>query len=530
MSFRLGIALLMGIISFGCASSKNAPHQSHDISPYSYGLSEAKNGVERYWVLYNTHVKAKKLGVGVDYSGVKRVDIEIPTDAKTIPLTNKNDFKDVVFYVTNKKKDFFLFELNNTSVPIEIDKAVIDKGDFSKYKALAKGKCLLTLYDNKPWVENRKGYEYGHIRKDILLIEKGHAKNSPVMPYNNPYSEPICSYYPHHIGDVIISNLSFIRTDESNFKTYLCSIKGVDGLKIKKVRIETPQNTMDSDQAIRITDCTNVTFDNLTIDGTYSRKDYSGYGVSMNNIWNFKAFKMYGHGNWGVFGTNNINVSYFDNCDINRFDIHCYGRDVRFNNVSFRNRYNSFSSVFGTILFNGCHFYDFVPVVGDASYNAHVGYDLIFKDCEYYTHHDTPQLIYDVYPNYTNTRPELKEQCLPNVTVSNFTFHINDKSPNAYLFFLKGDGINKLDMDYISNITLDGVSFQYDGSFRRPIDFIIFNVPLEVNHSVKFVYKGIDILGNTRLPALNKGKIVNKLRDNRKKTVVGKNMIINSIE
>lgn len=531
MRLRIYIAILMGTIVFGCASSKNTPSKLHDITPFSCGLSEAKNGIERYWVLYNTHVKAKTLGVGVDYSGVKRVDIEIPSDAKTIPLTYNNDFKDAVLYVINQKKDFFLFELINNPVQIDVEKKNIDNGVFLSNKVLSRGKHLLSVYDNKPWVEKRRGYGYGHIRKDIFLVEKGHTKSSPVMPYNNAYSEPKCFYYPQYIGDVIITNMSFVRSEGSSFKTYLCSIKGVDRLTIKNVIIKTPQNSKDSDQAIRIIDCTNVKFKDLIIDGTYSRKDYSGYGVSMDNIWNFKAINMYGHGNWGVFGTNNVNVASFEECDINRFDIHCYGRDVSFKKVIFRNRYNSFSSVFGTILFNGCRFYDFVPIVGDASYNAHVGYDLVFKDCEFSTSHDTPQLIYDLFLDAINSRPELANQSLPNVTISNFIIHVNDISPNAYLFFLEGDGVKSINFDYLSKISINGLRIEYDELNKRaPADFILFNAPIAVKKTVSVIYEDIDILGNALLRKKNRGRILNTIKEDKMKTYKGEKLTLTTIE
>ena len=52
------------------------------ISPYEYGLKEAKTGSERASILYKTHMAAIEAGVPVDYSGIRSIDIEI-TSAKS---------------------------------------------------------------------------------------------------------------------------------------------------------------------------------------------------------------------------------------------------------------------------------------------------------------------------------------------------------------------------------------------------------------------------------------------------------------
>ena len=72
-----------------------------------------------------------------------------------------------------------------------------------------------------------------------------------------------------------------------------------------------------------------------------------------------------------MFGNNNINTALIENSEINRFDIHCYGRDISFKDVVFVNLYNQFSSTFGTIRFDRCTFRHFTPVLYEASYNSY---------------------------------------------------------------------------------------------------------------------------------------------------------------
>lgn len=52
---------------------KNGERRVHkDISPYDFGLSRAKTGIERYEVLLRTHKAAIAAGVNVDYTGIKK--------------------------------------------------------------------------------------------------------------------------------------------------------------------------------------------------------------------------------------------------------------------------------------------------------------------------------------------------------------------------------------------------------------------------------------------------------------------------
>ena len=166
------------------------------------------------------------------------------------------------------------------------------------------------------------------------------------MPYNNHQSSPSCTWCV--AKPVSLMNVEFNRTKASSFKTFLCDIRGFDGVTLSGISIITPDGEkMTADRAIRLFNCANVKIENVRIEGTYSQIEHSGYGLELNNIWNLSAYKLYGKANWGIFGTNNVNTAYFEECDINRFDIHCYGRDISFHNVNFTDKYNQLASVFG---------------------------------------------------------------------------------------------------------------------------------------------------------------------------------------
>ena len=206
-----------------------------------------------------------------------------------------------------------------------------------------------------------------------------------------------------------------------------------------------------------------LSFKDVTIDGTYSKKDRSGYGILMNNIWNHTVDNLVGKGNWGIYGTNNVNTVLIKNSDINRFDIHCYGRDIRFENTIFRNLYNQFSSVFGVISFSSCRFIDFTPVLIEYSYNTYTPYNLILKNCVWDV---TPLHYYMVYAGFVddseNTRPELVEKCWPDVRIDGLKVNVSKGVPDVYMFFPRGTVSKTCRISHISKININNLKMSCD--------------------------------------------------------------------
>ena len=70
-----------------------------------FGWSHLKTGAERARVLYEIQNEAVLTNTPVDYSGISVIDLEITSDFKSIPLLGCEDFKHIVFNVTNNAKD-----------------------------------------------------------------------------------------------------------------------------------------------------------------------------------------------------------------------------------------------------------------------------------------------------------------------------------------------------------------------------------------------------------------------------------------
>lgn len=489
----LFVFVLLTSCFFSCSGASHSYSSKKDLSPHDFGLTNAQSGTERYWVLFETHNAAIKAGVNVDYSGIDTIYIDIPDRPKQIPLTRLNDFKGCVFVVKNSSKNHRLFSYSEKKIPISVSKQCIDAGDFRTIEQLKNGRCLLLIQDENPWVLNRRGYNYGHQRKDVLLIENGLAKNKVTMPYSNGYSDPKCDFIPLTDSPFIFKNITIERDSGSKYVSNVAYIAGANDVQISNVKLHTPKNSLNNDRGILIYNCTNVNLDNVFIDGTYSQLNHSGYGITLNNIWNLRVTRMYGKANWGVFGNNNINVASVEDSQINRFDIHCYGRDVSFKNVEFFDLYNQYSSVYGTIRYDKCTFTNFVPMLNGGSYNAFVPHDIVLNDCVFNAMPKKNFLIkISGIKGDVNERYELAQKSLPNVRIKNLTVRLINGADYFYLFNTNSESKKIENFNYISKIKIDGLTIVPDGggAFRG---MALSNVKLNTFSAVDCTLQNVEV-------------------------------------
>lgn len=414
-------------------------------NPLDFGLADAANGVERFWILYRTHELAKKTNAPVTYKGVESLEIEIPVNAPSIPLSSNTDFCGLVLSVVCNYNNSILFELTQDVTPIEVSKEDVDDGYYGDNPILSKGTFLLQLSDENLWVKQRAGFDYGHQRMDIVYVKNGKAKNTTVFPYNNNetiLSARYCEVSPER---KFFGNLIFRRKEGNSHVASLIVIDHQYNVEIENIEIKTPVDTLYADQAIIATNSCKIDFKNIRIDGTYSRPDAYGYGITMNNVYNVTFNRLYGHGNWGVFGNNNLNKIYLQDCDINRFDVHCYGKDITCSHCAFHDLYNQFSSMNGSVVFKDCEFYNFIPFQYETSFNAYTKFSLVFKQCSVYATNDKNYLI-DVRGLSgieTGERTELREQKYPDLVVNGLTVYLENGNGPYYIYNQGNNFINK---------------------------------------------------------------------------------------
>ena len=407
---------------------------AQSISPKQFGLLDAKSREECYSILYRTHCFAIEKGLNVSYSGIDRVYLEIPKNAKPIPLPDKTDFCGCTIYVSNTVKDSFpLFELDGSVCGDE--STYEGKGDILLPNfSIQGGLHLLLVSDVDPWVKNRSGYNYGAIRKDVLLINKGQIQCCPIAPYTQ-------SSFKAKLVKVTnrkkrISNLNFVRDSHSTQKTLLFLITSSYNVTVSNIKTHTPQNNvLYGDAIITVSDSYNICFRDISIDSTYSLQDKYGYAISLNNVASFKGINIVANGNWGVFCCSNIRDIRLDKCIINRFDLHCYGKDFVFNKCKFTHIGLPMSSFFGVVSYKDCIFERAVPIIYRIDYNAYTPYDVLFDNCVFIMEARRNYLIDLVsVPAETNLRRELMERCLPNVMIRNCSFVFDPQINNISIF------------------------------------------------------------------------------------------------
>ena len=155
---------------------------------------------------------------------------------------------------------------------------------------------------------------------------------------------------------------------------------------------------------------------------SYSRTNHSGYGLLMDNCRNTRIRRLTARTPWGVFGTNNMHNTLFEYCDFDRFDIHCYGRDVTYRHCRQSNSYNQYSSVYGTILHDSCTFDNFTPLLIETSYNSYPHFTLRMHDCHWrLTRQRHTMIEAGRLDTLISSRPELHDKCLPDIDIDGLT-------------------------------------------------------------------------------------------------------------
>lgn len=457
------------------------------LSLNDYGFKNAKNGAQRARVLYDAQRDAIERGVSVDYSGIKLIELEITKDFKSIPLTGKDDFKGVEFVVKNNAKNVALFNLTNKSTPIYVDKQLLDGRNFRSIPELRHGEHLLVIQDNNLWVDNRVGHNYGHTRKDILLIKDGISQNAVISPYDNLQSSPTCELIKVPSKTFQIGNFTMTRAADSKFKTFCINVQGVAHLQIVNIQINTPQNDLIGDRAICVLDCADVTLKNITINNTYSQSKKYGYGISINNAWNTCLVNVNGKAKWGLLGNNNLNNTYLTGCQLNRFDIHCYGRNVYMKDCHFdggsKGWYCGGSSIYGKVQYTQCSFVNCFPFAIGNSYKTAVGVEVVFDDCIF---NATPKVhsIFrtKVFNKNINPRKGLSVKSLPNITINNMTVKV-PRDVTEIMLYDVGNVVYPGNIGYIDNVKINGLTINCEES-EKSINFRFINTPVKTDKPI----------------------------------------------
>ena len=437
------------------------------------GINECHNPIEKYWILYRLHTRAVNEGFKIDYTGIDSITIEIPQDAKPIPIHHGCNFKGLKLFVTNNQKNFELFIIKNQPNRVNITPDQIDNGDFHNIPELNSGIKLLAIVDSVPWINERVGLGYPHLRKDVISLRDGLTNDVPIQPYSDSISQPYGVYIDiSNTKPIIISDIEIIRSPNSSFKTLCFHADYQYNIQFKNITIVTPESELYGDQAIRIRNSKNVSCRDIVIRGTYSQPDKWGYGIALDNVRNAEFLNLIADGNWGIFGNNNLTNIHIINSDINRFDVHCYGKDAYIKNTTFRNLRNCVSSFFGYICFYKCNFLNFLPLLIRDSYRINTKFNIYFDNCNIVWNKSECSIIAtgkSISENFSRFR--LNNVEWPNVFMNN-TCIISNK-PQASLVLFRSSSEDIVSIDSKLNIELNHLNltgFKGFEIFNKKID------------------------------------------------------------
>ena len=482
MKLKNHVVLLISVVLFS-----NTLSAQSQLSLFDYGWGRAKDGADRAQILYAAQSDAITRGSSVDYSGIKKIEIEITSGFKSIPLTGKDDFNGVEFVVTNNSKDIALFALTRKGTTINVDKRLLDGRRFHSVPELQQGEHLLIITDNNLWVDNRVGYNYGHTRKDILLIKDGESLNEVIAPYNNAQSAPACSVVTVPSSECHIGNFIMTRAADSKYKTYCLKIQGAAHLTIENIVINTPESDLKGDRAINIIDCADVTLKNITINNTYSQPKKFGYGISINNAWNTYMVNVKGTAPWGLLGNNNMSDTYLMDCQLNRFDIHCYGKNVYLADCKFDGGnyywYCGGSSIYGLMKYDRCSFINCTPIAFGDSYKTAVGLDVVFNDCVFNATKKRHSIFATkVLNDNLNPRLGLSNKCLPNIEINNMTINVPEGVKEVLLYDV-GNVSYSCNVDYLQYVKINGLVINQSIEQKKVV-FKFINVPVRTDNKI----------------------------------------------
>ncbi len=499
----IAVACALCLVSSLFAQSK--------LSLNNYGWRNARNGAQRAKVLFDAQTDAVKKNTTVDYSGIKKIDLEITEEFQTIPLTGQDDFCGIEFIVKNNTKDVFLFSLIKKAKTIEVDKRLLDGKCFKSIPMLCEGEYLLVIKDKNLWVDNRVGYSYGHTRKDILLIKDGISQNRVVASYNNQQSDPECEVIKIISPQCRVANFRLTRSPESKYKTYCLRIKGVAHLSIEGVVVNTPESDLASDKAINIVDCADVTLKDVTINGTYSQDNKYGYGININNAWHTNMVNVQGGAKWGVLGNNNLNDTYLTHCQLNRFDLHCYGKNVFLSDCIFDGGSHGWncggSSIYGIVKYDRCSFFRCIPFSMGDSYKTAVGVDVVFNDCFFYVTTNKKSICRTrVLNDNINHRSGLSKKCLPNIEINNMTINVPKGVSEIYLYNV-GEVLYSESVGYLQNVKINGLTINCE-SPDQSVNLKFIDTVIKTDKRIK-----VDV-SDLQAPAANIMPVISSNRHN----------------
>jgi ribosomal protein L21E len=449
------------------------------------------------------HQKAYVRRDSIVYPPGDTFHISIPLYHEPIKLTDHTDFNGCTFIIKNNQKDVFLFEIGTDS---QLKDIIIQNEQLKAGKVISAGgggDKLLIVKDNNLWTTRYDYNSQGEIskikqlcyRKDIFFVKDYIIMNNPISSYDRDTSSPSCQYVDISLHQKIFRNLNLIRDKSSSAVTNLIQIKFQYNIELSNIHVITELQTDERkrfyhDQCFYIENSAKVQMTDITVHNTYSGITNWGYAIEMNNVWDCSFSKLNISAIRGGLNTTCANTLYFQNCQVNRVDVHYYGRDIVCNQCTFTNTtndfhvYNRVSSFYGKIVFTHCLFNRFLPLRIDSEYNSFTKFDIEMEDCTLNVICQIPSYYncichIPILGSFKNNRPELYEKHLPNLTIRRLSITAPQDVKDFYFFNISKNQIDS-NSNYIHKLDIKDIA--YSTGPNSVLAFHDCNYPIRVNH------------------------------------------------
>lgn len=415
---------------------------------------------------------------------IPSLNVKVDT-SDPILLSKGIDFKNTIINIENNFGPATIFKAENTFSSITVSKEALDGKDFSSIVEDDRKTYLLNVYDGNRWCY--RGDEQDKdifTRRDLIYIVNGQAFNNVISTYNNSASSPVAS-----IVDVTNSSFNFCNASFTFSGTYACTLlmlKGRDKCLISDININVINTDLAPSSIFDITDSANIEFSNCKFLNSYDDLGGSAYIFYLNNIYNVLFSNVIANSlKWGVMGGDNINTLTVVDSQINRVDIHCYGKTINIERTNFILSYNQFSGIFDYIKFKSCNFNNQTSILYEGTYKSWIKHDVFFEDC-CFNNKQTISLYYTApIADLSGQRLELQKAVLPNVYFKNCKF-----KSSYYQLFYSDSTVSFSDSFRLELDNTEWIANKTTASLLR-----LSNNDIIVEDSVDIIFKDVNLFG-----------------------------------
>ena len=148
----------------------------------------------------------------------------------------------------------------------------------------------------------------------------------------------------------------------------------------------------------------------------------------------------------------------------------------------------------------------------------YVPFNLILKDCVINATVSQPNIVnLRIWNDNVNSWVELMTKCWPNITIDNLTVNISERMKVFELFSIPRDYTNKRPVGSISEITINGLNFQYP-LMPTSVEFKLSSSEVQLVNNLKCTVNNLHTLLEDNAP------VVKSMGKGKKKDVVIINM------